>query len=281
MRYKLTDENGKTYGGCEWGPGVSHSAPGTGELCSDGWIHVYDSPCVAVMMNPCHADFENPRLWECEVSGNELNDHGLKRGVQKCMTVREIPMPVLTTEQRVEIVIQCALYDCKTRYFTSDNFIRWAEWWLDGTDRSAAAAWGAAKEAGWEASWEAAWGAAMETGWEASWEVTWRAISEAAALEAEANAAWSAAGDVCATTGWHAAACESALAACEAASEAVWTAAAKATWMVASNSVIDLAVVIDIVVGASETEKKAEETAWTAALEVSRKAGRKADRKKT
>ena len=74
MRYKLTDENGQTYGGCEWGPGVSHSAPGTGGLCSDGWIHVYDSPWVAAMINPCHADFENPRLWECEVSGNELND---------------------------------------------------------------------------------------------------------------------------------------------------------------------------------------------------------------
>jgi len=211
MRYKLTDENGKTYGGCEWEPGVSHSAPGTGELCSDGWIHVYDSPCVAVMMNPCHADFENPRLWECEVSGKELDDHGLKRGVQKCMMVREIPVPVLTTEQWVESVIRCAL-----RVWSNVDFTRWAERWLDGTDRSAAAAWAAAREA----TWKAAWGA----------------ILEAAVLESEATAAWAAVRDVCATTGWHAAACKSALAACEAASEAVWTAAAKATWMVASNS---------------------------------------------
>ena len=152
------------------------------------------------------------------------------------MTVREIPMPVLTTEQRVEIAIQCALYDCKKRYFTSDNFIQWAERWLDGTDRSAAAAWGAAREASWEASWDAAWAAARETGWEVTWEATWGAISKAAALESEATAAWSAAGHVCRTTSWHSAACDSALTACEAASKAVWTAAAKATWMVASNS---------------------------------------------
>ena len=85
------------------------------------------------------------------------------------MTVREIPMPVLTTEQRVEIAIQCALYDCKKRYFTSDNFIRWAERWLDGTDRSAAAAaWAAARETGWEASWDTAWGAISEAVWTAA-----------------------------------------------------------------------------------------------------------------
>jgi len=168
MRYKLTDENGKTHGGCEWGPGVSHSAPGTGELCSTGWIHVYDSPCVAVMMNPCHADFENPRLWECEVSGKELDDHGLKRGVQKCMTVREIPVPVLTMEQRVEIAIRCAL-----RVWANVDFTRWAERWLNVIDRSAAAAWGAARE----------------TGWEASWETTCGEISEAAALNAEIDVA--------------------------------------------------------------------------------------------
>ena len=75
---------------------------------------------------------------------------------------RNAQMPVLTMEQRVEIAIQCALHDCKDRYFTSDNFTRWAERWLDGTDRSAAAAaWAAARETVWTAASKAVWAAAL------------------------------------------------------------------------------------------------------------------------
>jgi len=213
MRYKLTDENGQTYGGCEWGPGVSHFVPGTGGLCSDGWIHVYDSPWVAVMMNPCHADFENPRLWECEVSGSELNDHGLKRGVQQCTTVREIPMPALTTEQRAEIAIRCAL-----RVWANVDFTRWAERWLDGTDRSAAAAWGAARKADW----------------------TWAFESTAHAAHAAAGAAWGAA---------MSAACGGGVL------EEAWEEAAKAVWAAALNAEIDIAALIEEVV---ENDRRAQ-----------------------
>ena len=36
--YKLTDEHGQTYGGTQWGEGVSHKAkPGDGPLCSEHW----------------------------------------------------------------------------------------------------------------------------------------------------------------------------------------------------------------------------------------------------
>ena len=84
------------------------------------------------------------------------------------MTVREIPMPALTTEQRVKIAIRCAL-----RVWANVDFTRWAERWLNVIDRSAAAAWGAARE----------------TGWEASWETTCGEISEAAALNAEIDVA--------------------------------------------------------------------------------------------
>ena len=37
--YKLTDSRGKTWGDTQWGPGVSHSGTGEGELCGSGWIH--------------------------------------------------------------------------------------------------------------------------------------------------------------------------------------------------------------------------------------------------
>ena len=34
--YKLTDGDGQTRGGTQWGPGVSHSGTGEGELCGPG-----------------------------------------------------------------------------------------------------------------------------------------------------------------------------------------------------------------------------------------------------
>ena len=66
--YKLTDSCGRTRDGTRWGPGVSHSGTGKGELCGPGWIHAYEHPLVAVLMNPIHANFQNPRLWEAEES---------------------------------------------------------------------------------------------------------------------------------------------------------------------------------------------------------------------
>ena len=30
--YKLTDKNGQTHGGCQWGPGVQHETSGDGDI---------------------------------------------------------------------------------------------------------------------------------------------------------------------------------------------------------------------------------------------------------
>ncbi|MDE1919068.1 MAG: hypothetical protein KGH96_23785 [Sphingomonadales bacterium] len=129
--YKLTDENGRTYGNTYWGPGVTHVASGAGYLCGSGWIHVYSHPLLAAFLNPIHANFENPRLWECEVEGRSKNDCGLKQGWASVTTVREIPMPLITTQQRVRFGILCAYQVCN-----STAWIRWAEGWLSGKDRS-------------------------------------------------------------------------------------------------------------------------------------------------
>ena len=64
--YKLTDRDGQTRNGTQWGPGMSHSGTGKGELCGPGWIHAYEHPLIAVLLNPIHAIFQNPRLWEAE-----------------------------------------------------------------------------------------------------------------------------------------------------------------------------------------------------------------------
>ena len=170
--YKLTDGDGKTWGGTQWGPGVSHSGTGEGELCGWGWIHAYEHPLIAVMMNPIHARFKHPRLWEAE-GEIAMRDGQLKCGCKTLTTVREIPLPSITAEMRVRFAILCAKEVCAFRSWNA-----WADRWLSGEDRSEAAAEDAA---------EAAWAAQA-----ASW-AAYAAARAAAAAAAAARAAAAAA----------------------------------------------------------------------------------------
>src|SRR3990167_9065264 len=136
MKYKLTDAKGRTYGGTQWGPGVRHDAAGDGQnLCSDGWIHYYDSPELAVLMNPIGAAFLTPRLWEFVPEGEQLHDHGLKSGCKAGTTIREVALPVFSLAAMVRWSILVALW-----VEHQPQFRDWAERWLSGQDRSAAAA---------------------------------------------------------------------------------------------------------------------------------------------
>ena len=135
--YKLTDKDGYTRRGkeneCLWGENVSHSGTGSGPLCSEGWVHAYTDPLVAVFMNPAHANIREARLWEAE-GEIAINDNSLKVGCKTLTTIREIPCPVLTTEQRVATAILISLATS-----VSDAYRVWAEGWLSGADRSWAA----------------------------------------------------------------------------------------------------------------------------------------------
>ena len=92
--YKLTDKNGISKGNTQWGPYITHTASGkNNNLCSDGWIHFYTDPVLAVLLNPIHANFSNPKLWECETSGEELHDP-FKSGCKTLTTIKEIPLPM-------------------------------------------------------------------------------------------------------------------------------------------------------------------------------------------
>ena len=66
---KLTNRDMTTYGGFRWTVGKWVETSGTGPLCSDGWIRCYTHPLLAVALNPIHANFASPRLWEIEVAG--------------------------------------------------------------------------------------------------------------------------------------------------------------------------------------------------------------------
>lgn len=150
IKYKLTDENYQTYGGCQWGENVTHETSGEGNLCGSGWIHVYDSPELAVLLNPIHAGFDNPVLWKVRVSGKSKTDYGLKSGYTKVTTLQREDIPVVTTEQRVTFAIRCALAVSKDRQFR-----KWANAWLKGKERSYDAAYAAAANAADDAAYDA------------------------------------------------------------------------------------------------------------------------------
>ena len=150
MNCKLTNTDLTTHGGMLWGEGVTHEAAGdSGQgLCSDGWIHYYEDPLLASFMRTEYGYDGDVFAWECIPEGEVKRDGQLKSGCRRLTTIRKIPLPVITTEQRVEIAIRCALV-----VYHEPSFIRWAENWISGADRSEKSAeeWAAARAAEWAA----------------------------------------------------------------------------------------------------------------------------------
>jgi len=130
--YKLTDSNDRTYGGCQWGENITHETSGQSEICGPGWTHWYSDPWVAVFLNPVHGEFDlkTAHLWEGE-GEMVIHDCELKIGCTKATTLKRIPLPVLTPEQRIEIAIRCVLL-----VYEEPIFVQWAQKWLSGEDRS-------------------------------------------------------------------------------------------------------------------------------------------------
>jgi hypothetical protein len=130
---------------------------------------------LAVFLAPIHVEFKALRLWEAE-GEVALTDGGLKVGCRSLTTIREIPLPGVTTEQRAKFAILCSLEVHRDLVYR-----RWADNWLSGQDRSARAAMAAraaseaaraARVAARAAAWEAASEAASEAAWEAAWEAS-------------------------------------------------------------------------------------------------------------
>ncbi len=142
MKYKLTDSDGYTRKGEDnetlWGENVTHKASGSGrELCTSGVIHWYKSPEEAAFFNPIHANITNPVCWEG--FGVKVAWDGCKGGSKVFTTIRRVPIPIITTEHRVEIAIRASLL-----VYHKPSYVKWANNWLSGKDRSAAsAAWSA------------------------------------------------------------------------------------------------------------------------------------------
>lgn len=133
--YKVTDRHGKTGSTynreLQWGAGITHTAKGIGtELCTDDVIHAYEDPLIAVLLTPVHHDCVDHRLWEAE--GEVVAREGqLKCGVKTLTTMREISIPVISPEKRMQYAFLCAL-----SVYQEENFVQWAHKWLSGEDRS-------------------------------------------------------------------------------------------------------------------------------------------------
>ena len=144
IKYKLTDQNLQTHEGFQWEIGKWVKAKGKlkQNLCSDGWLHCYDSPLLAALHNPIHANINNPKLWEVEVGGRCKNDKGLKCGYRKMQLIREIPIPIINMNQRIAYGILCA-----KEVVTDKAWNIWADDWLSRRNRTVAAAYAAAHAA--------------------------------------------------------------------------------------------------------------------------------------
>jgi hypothetical protein len=137
--YKLTDQNMRTHGGYQWELGKRRIAKGVSgqPLCSDGWLHAYEDWRLALFLNPIHAGFHSPRLFEA--SGKIGKREGqLKCGCRALTLVREMEFIAPTTNQRVAFAIYCGQTVPKPQEWNG-----WASRWLSGEDRSAASAYAA------------------------------------------------------------------------------------------------------------------------------------------
>ena len=106
--YKLTDTNDETRGHTKWGKGVKHTARGGKEaLCTGAWLHAYRDPYIAMMLNPGHADFNHPHLWEAEAIVGK--DEGDKIGCTEITTVRRIRKPRVSDKMRRKFAVLVAL----------------------------------------------------------------------------------------------------------------------------------------------------------------------------
>ena len=153
---KLTDQQMQTYGGTQWVLGKWNPRgilDGERGLCSGGFYHAYDTdtPEVALLLNPIHANIAAPRLFVAEWRGRREDDGAMKCGATEMRVVREIHITPPTLNQRVAFAVLVALRAAgMVPWADTHRFPQWQEWaeaWLAGDGRTKSAAYDAANAA--------------------------------------------------------------------------------------------------------------------------------------
>ena len=130
--YKITDNRDQTYNGCQWGENVTIETSGEGDLCLERFGHWYTHPLLAALLNPIYGnlDLSTAHLWEVEGEAVK-KDYGLKVWCKKATIIRKIPIPEVTTTQKIRFGILCAM-----EVYKEPKWTKWADDWLSGKDRS-------------------------------------------------------------------------------------------------------------------------------------------------
>ena len=176
--YKLTSLQSQTYNQTQWGENVTHELPVRDiyQLCSKQVLHAYASPKLAVLMDPIQASLlPHAILWEAK--GDVAINDGTRVGCTKLTTLKRIPIPTITLEQRVTFALKCALH-----VYKEPSWVAWAQAWLAGTNRADATA-----RAAYVAAADAAYYAAADAA--AYYAASYYAAADAAAYYAAAYAA--------------------------------------------------------------------------------------------
>jgi hypothetical protein len=133
--YKLLSQEMTSHNDTKWEIGVPIFVSKQGnEMCTDQVLHCYNHPMLAVIFNPIHANIRKPKLFEIQVDGICNND-GLKFASKSQTLIKEISLPEISLEQKIEFAIKVAKLVYKNGSWNS-----WADKWLDGSDRTVAAA---------------------------------------------------------------------------------------------------------------------------------------------
>ena len=215
--FKLTDKEGYTRRGqkgeTKWEEGFTLrlNPCENPRLCTSDVIHFYTNPNVAFLLNPIHSNIENPQLWEME--GEPVVQRWDKGGSFSLTAVKKLPEPAWVRQNAhlvqitfAELCSTAADEAADAAAYEADIAARVAARDADARD-AADAAYGAARDATYEAgdarvAWAAArdaadvaWAAARDAAYEAD------AARDAWAAARDAHAAWAAARDADAAYG--------------------------------------------------------------------------------
>jgi hypothetical protein len=160
LLYKLTDQQNQTpipFCYCkqafsleaardkklQWGPNVTHTITSKNPDCGPDQIRTFAHPLTAMFLAPLslQTSFDQPRLWTAEGTIS-LDNTGLVIGCSNLTTLEEIPLPEISSNQRIAFAILCA-----REAETSPEWRRWADSWLSGEDRAYTSATGATTDA--------------------------------------------------------------------------------------------------------------------------------------
>jgi len=107
--YKLTTEaDASVKGDMEWGPAVTNSIdpgiPETQPLCTDAWVHVYESEAMVHFLNPAHLNLETYHVWEATGTIAKSKNQVI-HGVRELTTNSEVALTFPTPLQRQKFAV--------------------------------------------------------------------------------------------------------------------------------------------------------------------------------